>query len=544
MLLAMPLAALAEAGRVLLAVGDVVAERGAQRIALARGAAVEVGDTIRTGADSNAQIRMTDGAILALRERTVLRIDEHVFSGKVDGSERSFLSLLAGGVRAVTGLIGALRRDDKYGVRTPTASIGIRGTHYTLRECNDLSPCPLEGARAELELAQAPGAASDAPALLAQAASGGFAAPGTYGGVSDGAIAVMNEAGEAQFGAREFFHVPDRKTAPQALIAPPRFLYDRLGARTRTAGQAGAESGERVAGGIGAESRQLAPAPPTEAPGFRSNFVATENRGASGSPSVVPTQEPLVAGVGAFFDAVNSMPGDGGGFFPPSQATLAGSGPSAKLLDFFILPGDHASPGGGSGVSGGAAASEGDVVAETSPNPIGAIWGRWLQGGFVESDGATPTVHTISPTNALHYLSAPPTPPEVIAAKTGLLSLVDIGGTTPTNNFGQTGSFSISGATVDFASKVFSASSFGFVFASQTWSFGAASAPLQALPGKGVFFTGAASGTCAGACGSTATLGMTGVFMGKQGDHVGIGLSAVAPGGHASTARLLGLPSL
>ncbi|MDW8469194.1 MAG: FecR family protein [Burkholderiales bacterium] len=200
-----PAVALAEAGRVLLAVGEVFAERAGQRVALVRGAAVEQDDTIRTGPASNAQIRLSDGAILSMSERTQLRIDEHMFSGRIDGTEKSFITLLAGGLRTVTGAIGNLRRDDKYGVRTATASIGIRGTHYTLRECNDLSPCVAAGARAALEVAQAPGEASDAPSLLAQAPGAQFAPPGTYGGVSDGRIGVKNEAGESEFGARQFF---------------------------------------------------------------------------------------------------------------------------------------------------------------------------------------------------------------------------------------------------------------------------------------------------------------------------------------------------
>ena len=48
------------AGRVVLAVGDVTAVRGADRVRLAAGAAVNVGDTIITGAQGHAQIRFSD----------------------------------------------------------------------------------------------------------------------------------------------------------------------------------------------------------------------------------------------------------------------------------------------------------------------------------------------------------------------------------------------------------------------------------------------------------------------------------------------------
>lgn len=533
MLLAAPLAALAEAGRVLVAVGEVIAERGAERIALARGAALEAGDTIRTGPASNVQIRMTDGAIVSLRERTVLRIDEHVWSGRVDGTERSFLSLLAGGIRTVTGAIGNLRREDRYGVRTPTASIGIRGTHFTLRECNELSPCALRGERVELELAQASEPASDAPGVLAQAVPAGeFAPRGTYGGVSDGRIGVKNDAGEAEFAAREFFYVADRATPPQGLVAPPPFLYDRLPGRTRTAGQAGAETGETIAqGGIQAESRPSG-VPPAPRP---SEFAVTEQRAASGEPAVLPVSAvPTVAAVGAFFDFPG--PGDGGAFLTPAEVTLSGSG---ALLGFSARAGFLAQAGGGSAaVSGSAPATA--VVDETVSNALGASWGRWLGGSFTGFSPSSPTTN-FSPANPFHYLLGPLTPPEVIAAKTGTFMMSVVGGTTPTNDLGETGTFSMFTTSVDFTAKNFASAGFSFTFPSQSWSFASVSTPIQISAGKGAFVHAVTSGSCYGCVASPipAILRMTGIFMGSQGDHLGVGFSASAGTSHASTAKIL-----
>ena len=48
------------AGKVLLAVGDVAAQRGADRVRLVAGAAINVGDTVVTGAQSHAQLRFAD----------------------------------------------------------------------------------------------------------------------------------------------------------------------------------------------------------------------------------------------------------------------------------------------------------------------------------------------------------------------------------------------------------------------------------------------------------------------------------------------------
>ena len=50
----------------LVAVGDVTIERGAQKIRAQRGSEVRTGDLFALGERSNAQIRLTDESIIAL----------------------------------------------------------------------------------------------------------------------------------------------------------------------------------------------------------------------------------------------------------------------------------------------------------------------------------------------------------------------------------------------------------------------------------------------------------------------------------------------
>ncbi|MDW8469337.1 MAG: FecR family protein [Burkholderiales bacterium] len=513
-------------GRVLVAVGEAEVERAGTRIALARGSTIEQGDTVRVGPASNVQIRFADGAILSLRERSILRVDEYVWRGAADGSERSFLTLVAGGMRKIAGAIGKLRRDDRYGVRTATASIGIRGTHFVLRECNDLSPCTV-GGRAGLLLAQAP-RMSDAP-LIAQAAASP-APSGTYGGVSDGRIGVVNEGGDAEFGAGEFFHVPDRTSPPQRLLSPPRFLFDRLEGQQRRTGQRGEETGETVAGGIDSEGRQNeVPPPPRE-----SAFMSTETRTSAGSSAVVPAEGAIThALVGAFSSETV------GGFLRSQDFTTVVVGPNTKLSSFQILAGNNAVPGGGTSATSGLAGPITAMFNDTTANAIGAIWGRWEEGTVAIGSSS----FNIGPNNHFHYLLGPIAPPEVVNAKSGTFSLSLVGGTPPTNEQGALGSFSLSSAGVDFTAKTVSFSGlamvFGYPYPSQTWSFlGPITAPIQF--GKGAFFSASAAGSCSGpGCNSTsATLNMRGVFMGAAGDHVGVGMHAFAGTSHASTVQL------
>jgi len=59
----------AEAGRLLMSIGDVKISRNGQTIPAPKGTAVQAGDSVITGVASNAQIRMSDAAVIALRAR-------------------------------------------------------------------------------------------------------------------------------------------------------------------------------------------------------------------------------------------------------------------------------------------------------------------------------------------------------------------------------------------------------------------------------------------------------------------------------------------
>lgn len=130
--------ALANVGRVDFVIGDVTAvSSGGQRRALTRGEELSNGDTIITN-NGRAQIRFADGAYVSLQPNTEFGIKDYRYEGKTDGSERGFFSLLKGGLRTVTGLIGRFNRKT-YQITTPTATVGIRGTGGLIQVLNDSS---------------------------------------------------------------------------------------------------------------------------------------------------------------------------------------------------------------------------------------------------------------------------------------------------------------------------------------------------------------------------------------------------------------------
>lgn len=130
--------AVTKAAQIDFVAGDVtVTAHDGQRRPLAKGAVVLVGDTVETNA-GRAWLRFTDGGYMSLQPGTEFRIDDYHFAGEEDGNERTFLSLLKGGIRAVTGAIGHRNRDN-YRVNTPVATIGIRGTEYLATLGNSLT---------------------------------------------------------------------------------------------------------------------------------------------------------------------------------------------------------------------------------------------------------------------------------------------------------------------------------------------------------------------------------------------------------------------
>ncbi|HHJ35123.1 MAG TPA: hypothetical protein ENJ87_05095 [Gammaproteobacteria bacterium] len=107
-----------------------ISNRDIKRSLKAGGALFE-GDTLITKPRSYAIIIFRDKSRISLQANTVFRIDEMKFSEKSEEKSSALFSLLRGGLRAVTGLLGKLH-PKKYSMRTSVATIGIRGTGYDL----------------------------------------------------------------------------------------------------------------------------------------------------------------------------------------------------------------------------------------------------------------------------------------------------------------------------------------------------------------------------------------------------------------------------
>jgi hypothetical protein len=121
--------AAASVGKVIIAKGETYAIDSANNARpLQRRSEVLEGDTLVTGGDSEIHIRFEDNAVLALRADSQLKISEYHAASNGE-QEKVLMELLSGGFRTITGAFGKTDKE-AYQIKTPNASIGIRGTNY------------------------------------------------------------------------------------------------------------------------------------------------------------------------------------------------------------------------------------------------------------------------------------------------------------------------------------------------------------------------------------------------------------------------------
>lgn len=176
------------------------------------------GEMISTGPGTYLNIVFSDGGRVLLRPNTRFEITRYEYpaAGRSQQPRRrqaeeetetvaqaeegnAFFSLLKGGFRAITGLIGQ-RNHENVTLRTPVATIGIRGTDFEARlcagDCQDIFPIPQDG---------------------------------LYAGVVDGGIVITNAAGQQVSLAGQYAYVAGASIAPAPVPQrPPALAQDPM----------------------------------------------------------------------------------------------------------------------------------------------------------------------------------------------------------------------------------------------------------------------------------------------------------------------------
>lgn len=388
---------------------DIVRADG-RRDTARKGAELSEGDSVVSGRDAHAQIVMADDTVIAVRPETQLRIEAFRFAGDADPAPQSIIGLLKGTFRTLTGRIARMTRGVAV-VRTPNATIGVRGTDH---EPAYIPP-------------PAPGETPVAP-------------PGTYDKVNEGAVYIETEAGRIELAANEVgFASLETMAPPVRLPSVPQFLRGDGGLR---AGRATAQEreGAEEERGRGARPVQITqamrdfaarvPLPPA--------IIAAVKEGDL-DPRILAATVPAPAGV-----AVAGGDLSPGGFLGSGGGVVgAGEDPVAVLLSsgvpVAITSREFAYVRNGSRIVDGGQARTIDGAE--------VRWGIYAGGSIVDARGSR------SP-QFFHAMAARDATPLSNLSGTATYSSV-LGYTKPVNEAGELGGRIINGrsaVTVDFAS--------------------------------------------------------------------------------------------
>lgn len=145
---------------------------------------VEAGDTLITEKRTYGKVKFSDGGEVTLRPNTSFVVENYAFNKENASGDSAVFGLVKGSLRAVTGQVGKRGNQDAYKMKTHSATIGIRGTAYDLKVCED----------------NCPGLSN-----------------GIYFYVIEGMIEVTTSAGTKRFGVGQSGYVKDDSSMPVVL---------------------------------------------------------------------------------------------------------------------------------------------------------------------------------------------------------------------------------------------------------------------------------------------------------------------------------------
>lgn len=159
---------------------------------------VEQGDTLITEKRTYGRVKFTDGGEITLRPGTSFVVESYQFDKDNPANDKAVFGLVKGGLRAVTGQVSKRGDPNSYKMKTSTATIGVRGTAYDMKICEDNCPGQQNG---------------------------------VYFLVTDGKIEVSNSGGVMTFIPGQYGYVKDNNSQPVLLPSPPKldFVMPPLG---------------------------------------------------------------------------------------------------------------------------------------------------------------------------------------------------------------------------------------------------------------------------------------------------------------------------
>ncbi len=431
-----PASVWAEAGKVLFVYGNAwVESASSERVALTKGSSVDSGDRIVTSANGRVQLRMTDGGLLALRPNTEFLIEHYVnpdqspavvAGASADDEPASFFSLVKGGFRSITGAIGQ-RDKAAYRVRTPVATIGIRGTDYYAQLC-----------------------AGDCESL--RTPQGAAPADGLHVKVVEGGVRLANAAGIVDVDAGQFGFVADPSVTPSLSSGSDSAVVSRAVAASKSeateeTAPAVADSGEEAGSPVKAEVPQEATDP-------------------AGNPVDLTEGTEAVADASGAISYSTGPLGSNGGF-----AAVSGAGQAAVTVNgegnVTAFTGD--SPIGEARFDQGTSQNVNVGRDDSRAGATNLSWGRWTT-GTIDVTSADEQVAQSLDAGSLHWVTGPDGAPAPTLPSQGEQRFELIGNTNPTDNRGNVGTLGTANLSADFTDQTVDADvSLSFDQTSEVW---------------------------------------------------------------------------
>lgn len=254
----------AEAGVVTHLSGPLLARKADGTVkVLAQKSIVEQGDTLVSEKETYARIKFVDDSEITLRPNSQLKVERFSFDEAKPENDHAIFGLIKGGLRAITGLLGK-RNKTRFGLNTPSATIGIRGTIFIAEYIPDDSPAVAAYGRASMSMAaldatrlSTQATMTDGPSMVAPvefapdrsqpplrlALNGPTGTmprpPGLYVQVLDGMINLTNNGGSQNFGSGQFGFTPSFRQPPVILPTNPGMQFSPPPSFSSSAGPTG-----------------------------------------------------------------------------------------------------------------------------------------------------------------------------------------------------------------------------------------------------------------------------------------------------------------
>ena len=409
------------AGTVQFVSGGVSITRNNAQLTPVRADIINTGDVIATEANGQIQLTMVDGASISLRPSSRMTVEKYEYNQASPTLGNAVIALATGAMRVFTGEL-VNRNKDRFQMKTPIASLGIRGSGNVLAH---------------------------------------FESTGTINHTLTGAHSVTSQVGGA---SRTLVSLPGQTIqvlpgqAPR-FIPTPSFILAAASTATKASSSGDGEKTE------GTQSQPaVAAAPATTTTTTTNPAVAAAQGSVTAAATTTVLANTTVTNVTAYFRT--AFPLSSGGFqgvFPQGGtggAVLNSAGqliglPNTTFATFLSGPG--AQPAGYTPITINSANVRiiDGVHRDAYRTTDGSVTiGRWEGGTISVTDLSQPnaaaTLYAQGP-RSLSYVVQQGTPAGIAAAFTGTTTYSLVGATAPTDAAGNTGRLNTASVAFNFS---------------------------------------------------------------------------------------------